>query len=163
MDGASREGWFDELTRLPGPAFWRVIVAAESARCVRFKRPATIVLAETTGFEEVYRDWGSAVALRDVVDVAAVLSSGCRASDFVVRIGETRFGILLTETDEVAAINVVERLRGACEERLASRPTVARIAFGWASNSASRPLVDALERAEERLQREEEAETPGSA
>jgi diguanylate cyclase (GGDEF)-like protein len=151
------EGWFDDLTRLPGPAFWDSIVAAESARCVRFHRPATIVLVESIGFEDVYRDWGRAVALRDVVEVGRILRAGCRASDFVVRIGETRFGILLTETDEVAAINVVERLRLASEAKLASRPNPARIAFGWASNGDSMTLVAAAGRAEERLVREEAA------
>ena len=151
------EGWFDDLTRLPGPAFWESIVAAESARCERFRRPATIVLVESIGFEEVYRDWGRAVALRDVVEVGRILRAGCRASDFVVRIGETRFGILLTETDEVAAINVVERLRVACETKLSSRPNPARIAFGWASNGDPTTLVAAVGRAEERLFREEAA------
>lgn len=149
------EGWFDDLTHLPGPTFWNSIVAAESARCVRFRRPATVVLVESIGFEDVYRTWGRAVALRDVVEVGRILRAGCRASDFVVRIGETRFGILLTETDEVAAINVVERLRVACEAKLASRPNPARMAFGWASNGDSMTLVAAVGRAEERLFREE--------
>jgi diguanylate cyclase len=157
-----REGWFDGLTRLPGPAFWQNVVAAESARCLRFGRPATIVLVETVGSEEVERAWGRTVALVDVVETGQILREGCRASDFVVRIAETRFGILLTETDEIAAINVTERLRARCDATLGSRSVPVRVAFGWASNRENVPLLEVVRSAEERLARDHAqiAETP---
>ena len=149
-----REGWFDGLTGLPGPAFWLNVVAAESARCLRFGRPATIVLVETVGSDEVERAWGRTVVLVDVLEVGQILREGCRASDFVVRNAETRFGILLTETDEVAAINVIERLRARCDATLGSRSVPVRVAFGWASNRDNLPLLDVVHLAEQRLARD---------
>lgn len=150
------DDWYDDLTTLPGAAFWEVVIAAESARSARFRRPATIVLVEAVGFGEVRRQWGRTVALRDIVDIGRVLRSGCRASDYVVRLDEARFGMLLTETDEIAAINVVERVRARCDAELGSRSAGARVAFGWASPVGKERLPEAIARAEARLRHEAE-------
>lgn len=144
----------EELTGLPGPAFWHAILEAESARTARYRRPATVVLAQIVGFADVSRSWGRLVASRAVVDLGAVLRSGCRASDYVVRLDDGRFGMLLTETDEIAAINLVERLRDECGEAVRTRTVAGRIAFGWASPSATQSLLEAVDRAEDRLRRE---------
>ena len=152
--GTRLDDWYDDLTRLPGAAFWQTVVAAESARSVRFHRQATVVLVEAVRIDELLAQWGRSVALRSVVEIGRILRDGCRASDYVMRLGEGRFGILLTETDEIAAINVVERLRGRCEAALAALPNATGIAFGWASPTEGRALVDTIEKAEHRLRHE---------
>jgi diguanylate cyclase (GGDEF)-like protein len=149
--------WYDDLTRLPGPAFWQTVVAAESARSERFRRPATVVLVEALGLEDVLTGWQRGDALHAIVDIGRILRDGCRASDYVMRLGDTRFGLLLTETDEIAAINVVERLRARCEETLSSRSFAARPAIGWASPAESQTLIDVIDRAVARLRQEAEA------
>lgn len=153
-------GWYDDLTRLPGPTFWDTVVAAESARSLRFRRAATVVLVEILDLEDVLARWGRGVAIRTVADVAHILRDGCRASDYVMRLGGARFGMLLTETDEIAAINVVERLRARCERALATRSESARVAFGWASPVATHTLVEVIEEAERRLGEELRAGPP---
>lgn len=146
--------WYDESTGLPGPAFWRTVLSAESARCSRYRRPATVVLAQVVGFADVARLWGRDVALQGVVDVVAVLRSGCRASDHVARLADDRVGMILTETDEIAAINMVERVRDRCDRALNARAVGGRIAFGWAGPTASLTLLDAVAKADELLRRE---------
>ena len=148
--------WYDGVTRLPGPAFWQTVVAAESARSVRFHRPATVVLVEAFGLEGVLTQWGRDSAVGAVVDIGRILRDGCRASDYVMRLSEARFGLLLTETDEIAAINVVERLRARCQETLGARSVAAGLAFGWASPRDGQTLVEVIVEAEGRLRREAE-------
>ena len=65
--------WFDGATGLPGRAFWQAVLSAESARCARFQRPATIVLAQAVGFADVVRMWGVDAAERSIADVGVKL------------------------------------------------------------------------------------------
>lgn len=151
---AGAADWYDQRTGLPGRAFWRAVLSAESARCTRYHRPATVVLAQVVGFSEVVLSWGRDVALEGVVDVGAVLRAGCRSSDYIARLAEDRLGLILTETDEIAAINMIERVRDRCDLVLRGHRLDARVAFGWAGPTASQSLIDAVERAEEILRRE---------
>jgi len=143
--------WFDDATGLPGRAFWQAVLSAESARCARFQRPATIVLAQAIGFADVVRLWGVDAAERSIADVGMKLRSGCRASDYVARLGDDRLGLILTETDEIAAINMVERVRAQCDRVMAARAAGGRMAFGWASATTSSSLLEAVATAEDRL------------
>lgn len=153
MSGAP-EGWADAASGLPGPVFWRTILAAESARSARYRRPATVVLAELVGLDRLAERWGDDVARQAVVTVARVLRAGGRTSDYVARLDAARFGMILTETDEVAAINYVERARERCERELRAAAEGVRVAFGWASPSGSSTLMAAADQAETRLRAE---------
>ena len=153
--------WFDLPTRLPGPAFWEVVLATESARCARYHRPATIVLAEVVAPRDVGGDWGGVVTQPRAELVARTLRSGCRGSDYLVRLGEARFAVLLAETDEIAAINMVERVRASCGRALRELAGDPWVAFGWASPVAGQSLLAAARTAEDRLRREAASGGPG--
>jgi diguanylate cyclase (GGDEF)-like protein len=146
-------GWSDPLTGTDGPRFWDRLIASEVARVGRYQRPATVVLIEVVGLEDYARAWGPDVAVRLFIQVARTLSVESRSSDHIARIDHTRFGILLTETDEVAAINFVERVRESCESELRS-PGLVRIGIGWAGPSGSYDLRAAIDVAESRLAEE---------
>ena len=62
-----------------------------------------------------------------------------------------RFGILLPETDEIAAINYVERVREACDLWLESGAIALRLSIGWASPGPDTSLAVAIARAQERM------------
>jgi diguanylate cyclase (GGDEF)-like protein len=144
-------GWSDPITGTDGPRLWDRIVLAESARVRRYKRPATVVLVEIAGLERLARQWGPDVGERTLVIAARVLSREIRESDHIARIEPVRFGIVLTETTEIEAINFVERARAACERELRVAREVVAVGFGWASPLAKRGLADALPIAEQRL------------
>lgn len=146
--------WFDEATGIPGPAFWEAALSAESARCARYGRTSTVVLAETVGFDHLAAEWGRELALKAVVDVVAVLRAGCRGSDYVARLADDRIGMILTETDEVAAINMIERVRDRCDRAMRARAMGGRVAFGWASPRPPLTLRDSVSRADDLLRRE---------
>ncbi|OGO54152.1 MAG: hypothetical protein A2V84_11740 [Chloroflexi bacterium RBG_16_70_13] len=83
--------------------------------------------------------------------VDAMVRAKIRASDFIARLADDRVGMILTETDEIEAINMIERLRDSGDRALAARAVGGRLAFGWASASASTSLFDAVVRADELL------------
>jgi diguanylate cyclase (GGDEF)-like protein len=152
-------GWTDQLTGTDGPRFWDRILTNELSRARRYSRPVTIVLVELSGLDRFAGLWGVEVAGRIFVATARTLAVEVRSSDHIARVDRTRFAILLTETDEIAAINFVERARAACEASLDTAAGSARIGFGWASPSASIDLPDALDIAERRLAHELESTT----
>ena len=154
MEAADPLTWFDPETGLPGPAFWNAVLFAESSRSARFERPAGVLLVEIAGVRNVIAQWGFEVISREVVELGGILRAGCRHSDYVVRLDQTRFGVLLVETDEIGAINVVERLRAKVDREIGSRLPHGHIAFGWASPKGKQRLLEVLEPAEQRLRQE---------
>jgi diguanylate cyclase (GGDEF)-like protein len=150
--------WFDAHTGLPGSAFWNEVLAAESSRCARWGRAATVVFVAIAGVDDVVATWGTEMLERPMVDLARILRSGCRHSDYVVRLDGARFGLLLTETDEIAAINVVERLRTKADQEVGARMSSGHIAFGWASPKGKQKLLEAVAPAEELLRQEVEGD-----
>jgi diguanylate cyclase (GGDEF)-like protein len=137
-------GWSDPITGTDGPHFWDRIVTSEAARVRRYQRPVTVGLAEVIGLDRVAIQWGPQVVDRILVAMGRTISREIRTSDHVARVEPTRFAILLTETDEVAAINCLERVRTACELELGAAGGDVRIALGWASpiNGDLRGAID---------------------
>jgi hypothetical protein len=58
---------------------------------------------------------------------------------------------MLPETDEVQAINYVERVRAECDRWLAAGAVSMRLAIGWASPAPGSDLRTATRIAEDRL------------
>jgi diguanylate cyclase (GGDEF)-like protein len=143
--------WTDQMTGTDGPHYWDRLISAERARVRRYHRPVTVVFAEIAGLDRLSRQWGADVAERALVTGARRLAKEIRTSDAICRLETGRFGILLTETDEIAAINFVERARTSCEGVLRSASDVLRIGFGWASPPSNGDLGDAIDVALRRL------------
>ena len=101
----------DGLTGLLVPAAWARTLADEEARIRRYHRPATIVLIEIEGLDRLTSMLGPSSVERIVPAVADTLRRGAREADHVARLATGRFGVLMPETDEVLAINYVERVR----------------------------------------------------
>jgi diguanylate cyclase (GGDEF)-like protein len=144
-------GWSDAQTGTDGPRYWDRLILSESARVQRYKRPATVVLVEIAGLGELGRLWGPKVVGHTLAAAARILSKEIRPSDHIARIEPLRFGVLLTETSEIAAINFVERARAACDRELEVATEVVGVAFGWASPPHGGDLSDAMAIASRRL------------
>ena len=74
--------------------------------------------------------------------------------DRIARLSNRSFGVLLPETDEVQAINFVERVRTTCDLWLASGAMSLKLAIGWAEANPGRTIEVALGMAENRLNAE---------
>ena len=144
-------GWHDPATGFFGPRSWDAIVSAETGRCARYGRSATIVIVEVGRLDEPDSAWVAEVEPSDVLRVAGALRATARSSDYVARLGLRRFGVLLAETDEIAAVNFVERAREACASAAQIGTARLRFRFGWADATKDRALRSAAEVALERL------------
>lgn len=154
------DGWTDVLTGADGPRLWDRTVLSEQARCSRYRRPVTVAFAEIAGVDGLAAQWGWDVAERSLAACARRLAREIRSSDHIARVERTRFGILLTETTEIAAINFIERARASCEKELKATGDAVIIGFGWASPPGKGNLSDAIELALTRLAAELGAPRP---
>jgi diguanylate cyclase (GGDEF)-like protein len=141
----------DPQTGLELGATWDRWLVEEDARTKRYRRPATVVLVELDGLDRLVERLGPAAADRLIPPVAATLRRHARAADRVARLAKGRFGVILVETDEVQAINYVERVRAAADQWLEAGAIATRLSIGWAEANGSRGLEDAAAAAEERL------------
>ncbi len=144
-------GWEDPLTGLGGPDLWQRVLVTEVSRSIRYSRALTVVVVEVEGVVELGDTWGTEIACRSLHDLAQCLLRLTRTSDYCTRIGPTRFGVILTETNEIEAINFVERVR---VEALAALPRSAkgvRLAFGWANPEVGESADAVVRRAGRRL------------
>ena len=119
----------------PSRLDWEVRLRDEEARYARYRRPVSIVLVEVDGMERLVQRLGPDAAERIVPPIGQTLMRQARAADHVARIGLSRFAVLLPETDEIQAINYVERV----QERV--RPLAGRRCGGdcaWRSAGRAR-------------------------
>ena len=147
-------GWEDPLTGLEGPDFWRRILVSEVARSARYRRPLTVVIVELDGLVTLDDTLGSDVARHAIREAAQCIRRMSRTCDHATRIGLARFGIVLTETDEIAAINFVERVREAGPRSMPRGSDGLRFAFGWASPKQGESADAVVKRADQRLMAE---------
>lgn len=141
----------DVSTGLITASGWGRILTDEDARVRRYRRPATVVMIELDGLERLTSRLGEGAGDRLIPAVADTVRRLAREADHVARLGQSRFGVLLPETDEVQAINYVERVRRTCDLWLESGAVTLRLAIGWASASGDDNLHDAGRTATERM------------
>ncbi|TMF38379.1 MAG: GGDEF domain-containing protein [Chloroflexi bacterium] len=141
----------DPETGLDVEASWSRWLTEEEARIRRFHRPATVVLVDLAGFDRLSARLGREAADRLIPPVATTMRRYSRETDHLARLGPTRFAALLPETDEIEAINFVERIRSACDVWLAAGAVALRLAIGWAEIGADRSAAVAVPDAEQRL------------
>ncbi len=143
--------YIDEATGLDSRAAWNRILADENARYVRYRRPVGIVVADLDGFARFEGGFGADASRRILAAVGEAMRRSARRTDRVAHVGGGRFLVLLPETDEIQAINYVERIRGECDRWLDAGVVALRLSVGWASPSAVGELDTALRTAEERM------------
>lgn len=162
IDGSEREPGgavggmplVDPQTGLDTIRAWTVVFEHESARLRRYGRTATVVVAELDGLEALATRLGRDVADGLIPPVADALRRNARGPDRVCRARHNRFLVLMPETDEVAAINYIERVRTACDLWLEAGALAVRLVMGWASPPPGGSLEDALRLAGERMMEE---------
>jgi diguanylate cyclase (GGDEF)-like protein len=133
---------------------WSRWLQEEDSRVRRYRHPATIVLIEIDGLDRLIDRLGADAADRLIPPVAATLRRYARETDRIARLSGRSFGVLLPETDEVQAINFVERVRTTCDLWLASGAVALRLAMGWAEANPGRTVDVALAMADDRLNAE---------
>ncbi len=141
----------DPATGFDGAATWSKRLSEENSRVHRYGRSATIVFVELAGLDRLAERLGPAAADRLIPPIATTMRRHARAADSLARLGPTRFAALLPDTDEVSAINYVERVRSACDIWLEAGAVSLRLSMGWAEISVNQPVDPAIIAAERRL------------
>jgi diguanylate cyclase (GGDEF)-like protein len=144
-------GWEDPLTGLEGPDFWQRVLVAETVRAFRYKRDLTVVVVELEGVRDMIETWGYDVGRHAIREAAQCVRRMSRTSDYATRIGLTRFGVILTETDEITAINYVERVREEGPRSMPKGGERLRFSFGWANPKQGESAEAVVRRADSRL------------
>lgn len=163
-EGPTPDPTIDPLTGLDTLFAWERTLAEENYRYVRYRRPVSVVVAEIDGLSRLVDRFGAEPARRVLPAVGDAMRRLARRTDKVAHVGGGRFLVLLPETDEVAAINYVERVRVACERWLESGAVALHLSIGWASPTAVGELDTAMRAAEERMYAERRrASRQGSA
>jgi diguanylate cyclase (GGDEF)-like protein len=130
---------------------WNEAFRHEAHRLARYGCPVTLMVAEIDGLDALAAILGQGAADRLILPVEAMMRRNARAADVLTRTGPTRFVALLPETDEIAAINYVERVRSECDMWLEAGGLAVRVALGWAQPIAGESLADALRLADDRM------------
>jgi diguanylate cyclase (GGDEF)-like protein len=141
----------DPVTGFATRLAWEEAFQNEDHRLARYGRPVTVLVAELDGLEALAARLGREPADRLIPPVATALRREARAADVLARVDHGRFVGLLPETDEIAAINYVERVRSACDMWLAAGAVAVRLAIGWAQAPAGGRLDAALRLADDRM------------
>ncbi len=145
------DAFVDDVTGLDSRHAWERALAEESARYVRYRRPVGVIVAELDGLARFERQFGTDASRRILSAIGGAMRLSARRTDRVAHLGGGRFMVLLPETDEIQAINYVERVRGECERWLVAGAVALHLSIGWASPSAVGELDTALRTAEERM------------
>ncbi len=144
----------EALGALLDAAAWAGKVATEDSRVRRYHHPATIVVIEFDGLRGAMEEHGSDIGRRVLPGIAGIIRRLARDADHVGRLAPGGFTVLLAETDEISAINYVERIRVACEEWLEQTGVALGMSIGWAGTTGDPTLPDAQRLATERMSAE---------
>ena len=144
----------DPLTGLLDAVAFEEVMAQEEAREQRYGHPATIIVFELDGLTKLVDRLGPETGDRIETALGDTIRRLARRADHVARLERGRYAVLLPVTDEVAAINYVERVRRACELWLESGAIAMRPAIGWASTTGDTGLSGAVRVATDRMRQE---------
>ena len=135
----------DPLTHLLNRRGFEELATRELRRAERHGRPIAFALIDIDRFKQVNDRYGHAVGDRVLQLVAAQLSA-LRVSDYAVRLGGDEFGLLMPETDQAGAQQLLNRLSQAVHERLSAHGWPVTLSVGVADNRVARRagLMDAL-------------------
>jgi diguanylate cyclase (GGDEF)-like protein len=151
----------DSLTGMLDAAAFEEVMAQEDAREQRYGRPATVIVFELDGLTKLVDRLGTEPGDRIETALGDTIKRLARRADHVARLDRGRYAVLLPETDEVAAINYVERIRRACDLWLESGAIAMRLAIGWASTNGDAGLSGAIRVATDRMRQEQRRNTRG--
>jgi len=144
----------DPVTEVYNRRYLRVLLAKEISRVKRYGKGLSVMLTDITGFRKVNESLGHTggdVVLRQI---AHLIQTRIRNSDFIVRFGGDEFLIVLPDTDDAGVYILGRRLKDAMREwsrRSGMDEFALKLAIGIARYSAERPVDEILKLAEQRM------------
>jgi diguanylate cyclase (GGDEF)-like protein len=106
----------DSLTNVFSRSFLRELLQGEIARAERNNRPLGLIMCDVDNFKAVNDRFGHLMGDYVLAQIAGILKSCVRGSDYVVRYGGDEFLIVLSETDAAGSQIVMNRVRQKVSE-----------------------------------------------
>jgi two-component system cell cycle response regulator len=144
----------DPVTEVYNRRYLRVLLAKEISRVKRYGKGLSVMLVDITGFRKVNESLGHTggdVVLRQI---AHLLQTRIRNSDFIVRFGGDEFMVVLPDTDDAGVYILARRLKDGMKEwsrRSGMDEFALKLAVGVARYSTERPVDEMLKLAEQRM------------
>ena len=113
----------------------------------RQKHELSCIVLDIDHFKRINDVHGHANGDHVLQELVYICKRNLRATDYIGRIGGEEFIIVLPQTNDQAALDVAERLRGAIEEAVFSTksgPLKITVSFGVAHSDKSVADIDAL-------------------
>jgi diguanylate cyclase (GGDEF)-like protein len=111
FESTERESLSDPLTGLANRRFLQEIMLRELRRAQRSNQPVSLIIADIDHFKGVNDTYGHNVGDEVLEQIAGIMLSSVRATDFVIRYGGEEFVILMPETRPADAAQVADKLR----------------------------------------------------
>ena len=107
----------DKLTGLHNRVKIDEVIESEINRFERYNIPFSIILVDIDYFKKLNDSYGHLVGDEVLQEFAQRLQEDVRTTDFVARWGGEEFLIVAPQTDEMAALNIAEKLRKKIEKK----------------------------------------------
>ena len=101
----------DALTKLQNRRALDDYLAGNWALYKEAHVPITFVMLDVDYFKKYNDNYGHQEGDKALQQVAAIIKDCCRSTDFVARYGGEEFTIVMVQTDETRALNVIERIQ----------------------------------------------------
>ncbi len=133
------------LRTMPGRLAWNDALDRESTRSTRYGRPSAVAIFELRPLRPsaTMDSW----VRMHATPIGQVLLRMARATDIVARVADTRFQVLLPETNRDGAGEFAERVAGEFQHQLSTLGAPIRVDVSVAASSADMPLHDAVSQA----------------
>jgi diguanylate cyclase (GGDEF)-like protein len=150
----------DSLTNVFSRSFLRELLQGEISRAERNNRPLGLIMCDVDNFKAVNDRFGHLMGDYVLAQIASILKSCVRGSDYVVRYGGDEFLIVLSETDTPGSQVVVNRIR----EKIAEWDRTNRIgnysigiSMGLHQHAPGQTVEQAVSEADTRMYAEKQA------
>jgi diguanylate cyclase (GGDEF)-like protein/PAS domain S-box-containing protein len=118
----------DPLTGLKNSRAFQERLIEEFARTRRYGVPLSLILVSIQGFAEYRSSFGHLASDHVLTKFASILQQASRNTDFIARLDDSQFAVMLPATGSDGAMVAAERLHMGCESATwPNRPIVAAI------------------------------------
>ncbi len=144
----------DPLTGLWNRRKFDDVANQELERARRYAEPVSLLILDIDHFKAINDTHGHQTGDAVLIEIAAILRCGTRASDCVARWGGEEFAILMPETDGVEAARAADNIRAAVEVNLFACGMPVTVSVGISAfRAGADDLDDLIRRADDALYR----------
>lgn len=109
------KGYTDSLTGLPNKGFMYLRLNIDMEKYAKEQKEYSLAMIDIDRFKNINDTYGHLAGDKVIKEMAEILKKNVRTSDAVIRWGGEEFAILLPETNEEGAANLVDRIRSVVE------------------------------------------------